>query len=132
MEIHRGTRTIVNDAYNANPDSMEAALRTVASMPGRHVAVVGLMAELGSVAEEEHRRIGALARHLGFAAVIVVGDEPGLAEAAGPVARRVSDVEEAEAVLSGYLRDGDVVLVKASHALGLEALALKLADGIDS
>ena len=128
MEIHSGSRTIVNDAYNANPDSMEAAMRTVASMPGRHVAVVGLMAELGEAAGREHERIGALARDLGFAAVVVVGEEPGLAEAAGPIARRVADDEEAENVLRAFLRDGDVVLVKASHAVGLESLALRLVE----
>ena len=128
MEIHSGSRTIVNDAYNANPDSMEAAMRTVASMPGRHVAVVGLMAELGEAAGREHERIGALARDLGFAAVVVVGEEPGLAEAAGPIARRVVDDEEAENVLRAFLRDGDVVLVKASHAVGLESLALRLVE----
>jgi UDP-N-acetylmuramoyl-tripeptide--D-alanyl-D-alanine ligase len=128
MEIHTGSVTIVNDAYNANPDSMEAALRTVAAMPGRHVAVVGLMAELGIAAAEEHARIGALIRELGFAAVVVVGEEPGLAEAAGPIARRVADGEEAQRVLRGFVRNGDVVLVKASHAVGLEALALRLVE----
>ena len=128
MEIHHGSVTVVNDAYNANPDSMEAALRTVAAMPGRHVACVGLMAELGTVASEEHARLGALARELGFAAVVVVGEEPGLAEAAGPIARRVEDGEEALAVLRTFLRDGDVVLVKASHAVGLETLAVRLVE----
>ena len=58
--------TLVNDAYNANPDSVEAALRTVAKMPGRHVAVLGLMAELGSVEEAEHLRIGRLAAGVGM------------------------------------------------------------------
>jgi UDP-N-acetylmuramoyl-tripeptide--D-alanyl-D-alanine ligase len=128
MEIHRGTVTVVNDAYNANPDSMEAALRTVAAMPGRHVAVLGLMAELGEASAGEHARMGALARELGYAAVIVVGDEPGLADAAGAIARRVADDGEAEEVLARFLRDGDVVLVKASHAVGLEALARRLAE----
>lgn len=126
MEIHHGSITIVNDAYNANPDSMEAAMRTVAAMPGRHVAVVGLMAELGPSAQPEHERIGSLARDLGFAVVVVVGDEPGLAKAAGAAARSVADADEAALMLSDLLRDGDVVLVKASHAVGLEALADRL------
>ena len=67
-------------------------------------------------------------RELGFAAVVVVGEEPGLAEAAGPIARRVEDEEEALRVLRKFLRTGDVVLVKASHALGLEGLAARLME----
>jgi UDP-N-acetylmuramoyl-tripeptide--D-alanyl-D-alanine ligase len=130
MEIHRGSVTVVNDAYNANPDSVEAALRTVAELPGRHVAVLGRMAELGIVAEEEHLRIGALAVELGFAGVVVVGDEPGIARGAGRVARPVADSEEALRVLRGYLREGDVVLVKASRAVGLEALAGRLVEEV--
>ncbi len=130
MEIHHGTVSVVNDAYNANPDSMEAALRSVASMPGRHVAVLGLMAELGPVARDEHLRMGALVRDLDYAEVIVVGEEPGLAEAAGRVARRVGDVDEALRALRGSLREGDVVLVKASNVVGLEPLARQLAEEV--
>jgi UDP-N-acetylmuramoyl-tripeptide--D-alanyl-D-alanine ligase len=131
MEIHRGRFTIVNDAYNANPDSMEAAKRTVAAMPGRHVAVLGTMAELGPVEVAEHERIGRLTGDLGFATVVTVGDEPGIARAAGPIARNVSDVDEAYEVVSRLIRDGDVVLVKASRAIGLERLALRLAAEVD-
>ena len=132
MEIHQGSVTVVNDAYNANPDSMAAALRTVATMPGRHVAVLGLMAELGEVAEREHVRIGDLVRSLGFAAVIVVGDEPGIAVTAGRIARKVEDGDEALRVLEGFRRDGDVVLVKASHSVGLEALAMRLVEEVNA
>ena len=97
-------------------------------MPGRHVAVLGEMAELGPVAEQEHVRIGSLAASLGYAAVVVVGDEPGIARGAGRVARRVDDGEEAVRVLQGFLRTGDVVLVKASRSVGLEGLALALVE----
>jgi len=123
MEVHPGTITVVNDAYNANPDSMAASLATVAAMPGRHVAVLGRMHELGETETAGHREVGDLARSLGFAAVIVVGEDPGIADGAGPIARRVTDIDEARAVLSGYVADGDVVLVKASRAEGLEVLA---------
>jgi UDP-N-acetylmuramoyl-tripeptide--D-alanyl-D-alanine ligase len=129
MEIHRGRYTVVNDAYNANPDSMEAAMRTVAAMPGRHLAVLGTMAELGPLEESEHRRIGELADELGFAAVVTVGDEPGIARGAGPIGRNVPDVDAAQTVIERLVRDGDVVLVKASRAIGLEAVALRLAEG---
>ncbi|MDJ0924907.1 MAG: UDP-N-acetylmuramoyl-tripeptide--D-alanyl-D-alanine ligase [Acidimicrobiia bacterium] len=128
MEIHRGRYTVVNDAYNANPDSTEAAMRTVAAIPGRHIAVLGKMAELGSLEASEHGRIGRLASELGFAAVVTVGEDPGIAAAAGPLARNVADVEMAHAVVSAILREGDVLLVKASRAVGLESLALRMAE----
>ena len=123
MEIHHGRYTVVNDAYNANPTSVRAALRTVAALPGRHIAVLGKMAELGSVEAEEHRRMGAEARELGYAAVLTVGDDPGFAEGAGDLARSAADQQEALEMLSTLVRPGDVVLVKASRAIGLEALA---------
>lgn len=126
MEIHRGSFTVVNDAYNANPDSMEAAMRTVAAMPGRHIAVVGTMCELGSVASREHERIGRLAGELGFATVITVGDEPGIAVAAGDIATNVPDRAAAIAAAVEVIRPGDVVLVKASRAVGLEEVATQL------
>ncbi len=128
MEIHHGSFTVVNDAYNANPDSVEAALRTVAAMPGRHIAVLGAMAELGPVAEEEHVRIGTLAAELGFAAVVTVGDEPGIARGAGDVAHPAADDAEALRLLGDMLCAGDVVLVKASRAVGLEDLAEALRE----
>jgi UDP-N-acetylmuramoyl-tripeptide--D-alanyl-D-alanine ligase len=128
MEIHRGRYTVVNDAYNANPDSMEAAMTTVAGMPGRHIAVLGTMAELGHLEATEHERIGRLAADLGFVAVITVGDEPGIATAAGPIGRNVPDADTAMRIIAGLAGDGDVVLVKASRAIGLEALALRLAE----
>jgi UDP-N-acetylmuramoyl-tripeptide--D-alanyl-D-alanine ligase len=129
MEIHTGPVTVVNDAYNANPDSTAAALATVAEMPGRHVAVLGRMHELGPAEEAGHREVGERARRLGFAAVVVVGEDPGIAAGAGPIARPVNDIEEAEAVLREYLAEGDVVLVKASRAEGLETLAERLKGG---
>lgn len=128
MEIHRGRFTVVNDAYNANPDSMEAAMRTVAAMPGRHLAVLGTMAELGPREESEHRRIGELAAQLNFAAVLTVGNEPGMASAAGPIGRNVADADTALALVTGMVREGDVVLIKASRAIGLEEVAMRLAQ----
>lgn len=127
MEIHRGRFTVVNDAYNANPDSVEAAMRTIAEMPGRHIAVLGTMAELGPVEQAEHERIGRLAADLGFASVVTVGNEPGIARAAGSIGRNVADADAAYTVVTRLIGDGDVVLVKASRAVGLEQLALRLA-----
>ncbi|MDX1690133.1 MAG: UDP-N-acetylmuramoyl-tripeptide--D-alanyl-D-alanine ligase [Acidimicrobiia bacterium] len=127
MEVVPGRYTVVNDAYNANPDSAATALRTVAALPGRPVAVLGEMLELGDDAARSHREIGELARDLGYAAVLVVGDDPGIAAGAGAIARRVADDDEARRVLGGIVRDGDVVLVKASRSVGLEDLAAWLA-----
>jgi UDP-N-acetylmuramoyl-tripeptide--D-alanyl-D-alanine ligase len=130
MEVHRGPVTIVNDSYNANPDSMAAALSTVAAMGGRHIAVLGRMRELGEAEFEAHREAGERARRLGFAAVIVVGEAPGLAEGAGPIARIAADADEAERILRRYIAAGDVILVKASRAEGLEVLAERLRGGV--
>ncbi len=127
MERHEGTYVVVNDAYNANPDSMASALQTVAAMPGRHVAVVGRMAELGHLEESEHVRMGALARELGYHSVIVVGEDPGFAKGAGDIARTVATCADAHAAVAALVEPGDVVLVKASRSVGLEQLALQLA-----
>ncbi|MFQ5947247.1 MAG: UDP-N-acetylmuramoyl-tripeptide--D-alanyl-D-alanine ligase [Acidimicrobiia bacterium] len=126
MEVHPGPVTVVNDAYNANPASMASALLTVAAMPGRHLAVLGMMRELGAATIEEHRAVGALAHRLGFTAVLVVGEDPGMAAAAGQVGKRVDTQKEAIDVVRGLMRPGDVVLVKASRAEGLERLAAEI------
>lgn len=122
MEVTPGPVTVVNDAYNANPASTESALRTVAGMPGRRVAVLGEMAELGPVSEKAHRQIGSLADQLGFL-LVVVGDAPGLADGYGRTTRSAADAEAALSLLRTELREGDVVLIKASRVVGLERLA---------
>jgi UDP-N-acetylmuramoyl-tripeptide--D-alanyl-D-alanine ligase len=129
MDVHRGRYTVVNDAYNANPQSVEAALRAAAAMPGdRHIAVLGPMAELGSVCEDSHRAMGALARDLGYDAVVVVGPDHGYVLGAGDLVTNATDLEDGADTLRAVVRPGDVVLVKASRASGLERLALDLAQ----
>jgi UDP-N-acetylmuramoyl-tripeptide--D-alanyl-D-alanine ligase len=128
MEFHRGRFTVVNDAYNANPTSVEAALRTVADLPGRPIAVLGLMAELGEISSDEHIRMGRLAAELGYATVIMVGHDPGLAVGAGAIARNVATMDDALELVARLVRDGDTVLVKASRAVGLEGLAGSLVE----
>jgi UDP-N-acetylmuramoyl-tripeptide--D-alanyl-D-alanine ligase len=128
MEVRRGRFVVVNDAYNANPTSMEAALRTTATLGTPHLAVLGVMAELGPVAEEEHRRIGALAAELGFDPVIVVGDAPGLVDGAAEAAVAVADGGAAFEVATRAASDGAAILVKGSRVAGLEVLAEKLAQ----
>ena len=112
---------LINDAYNANPMSMAAGLRSLAAVDRlRRVAVLGEMAELGDRAAAEHAAIGSLARELGIEVIPVATAEYGLAP--------VADADAAVAALGPV--DGDTaVLVKASRAVGLEAVAAALADG---
>jgi UDP-N-acetylmuramoyl-tripeptide--D-alanyl-D-alanine ligase len=125
IAVGEGRATVVNDAYNANPDSMTAALETVGAMPGRHIAVLGKMFELGQYEAAAHREVGAHAAALGFE-VIVVGDDPGLAAGAGDAATVVPDAADAVDLVRGMIAPGDVLLVKASRAAGLETIAATL------
>ncbi len=129
---------VINDAYNASPDSMAAALRTVAQItaPGqRKVAVLGAMTELGEQAGEEHDRIGLQAVRLRYERIVVVGS----------AARRLylaaisegswdgeavffETADEAYDYLMTELRDGDRVLVKSSNAAGLRFLGDRLGE----
>jgi len=127
--------TVVNDAYNANPDSVRAAIAALTSMSrGRRAfAVLGHMTELGDDADRLHAEIGADAAAAGLAGLIVVGDEaaPILAGARTVSGWRgdlehVPDAAAAVGALKGRLHDGDVVLVKASHSIHLERVALAL------
>jgi len=118
MELRRTAAgaVVINDAYNAGPASMEAALRSLAALPAhRHIAVLGHMAELGPDGPAEHRRIGEVATALGVRVVAV-------AEPAYGVGEVVDDADAAVAALAP-LADGDAVLVKASRAAGLEVVA---------
>jgi UDP-N-acetylmuramoyl-tripeptide--D-alanyl-D-alanine ligase len=128
MEVHSGRFVVVNDAYNANPASMSSALETVAALAGRHVAVLGRMAELGSAAREEHLRIGRLVARLGYDALVVVGEDPGLADGAAGLARAAADLEQGWDLLVDLIAPGDVVLVKGSRVVGLERLAERLVE----
>jgi UDP-N-acetylmuramoyl-tripeptide--D-alanyl-D-alanine ligase len=130
VAVAGGRARLVNDAYNANPASMAAALETVAAMPGRHIAVLGRMHELGAEERDLHVEAGALAARLGFDTVLVVGDDPGIAAGAGDIAMAVPDTASAVAVLGEILRAGDVVVVKASRAAGLESIAAALTRGV--
>ncbi|MBQ0830500.1 UDP-N-acetylmuramoyl-tripeptide--D-alanyl-D-alanine ligase [Streptomyces tagetis] len=130
--------TVVNDAYNANPESMRAALRALAAMgKGRRTwAVLGQMAELGDEALAEHDAVGRLAVRLNVSKLVAVGGR----EAAwlqlgaynegswGEESVHVSDAQAAVDLLRSELRPGDVVLVKASRSVGLESVAAALLD----
>jgi UDP-N-acetylmuramoyl-tripeptide--D-alanyl-D-alanine ligase len=125
---------LINDCYNANPMSMRAALDDLAeSAPGRRVAVLGDMLELGEQERRMHREVGAYARARGVQLLVAVG--PLAAEMGeewdGPV-YRVPDAGEAAALLRRLLRAGDRVLVKGSRGVGLERVAQTLLGGADA
>ncbi|CAM3201007.1 UDP-N-acetylmuramoyl-tripeptide--D-alanyl-D-alanine ligase [Williamsia muralis] len=125
MELTRteGGVLILNDAYNANPTSMAAALDSLATLAAsRRVAVLGVMAELGESAPAEHLAITERARALGVEVIAV--DAPDY----GPDAQHVQTVEQAAAALSD-LASGDAVLVKGSRVAALERVAAALTAG---
>ena len=139
VETARGA-AIVNDCYNANPDSTAAALRAVAAMgaarraerpDARVIAVLGDMAELGPDADALHRDIGALAASLGYDELVAVGEHAGAlvagATAAGP-GTNARAADKADVAGSLELGAGDVVLVKASRVLALEDVTAQLID----
>jgi UDP-N-acetylmuramoyl-tripeptide--D-alanyl-D-alanine ligase len=120
---------VINDAYNANPTSMRAAIETLAGITGarRRIAVLGDMAELGSLAELAHFKIGEQLAHHSIEVLITVGERAARiadgARAEGMDPDRVrpcATVDEASEVLDDVLEPGDVVLVKASRIMGLE------------
>src|SRR4051794_38518369 len=136
MEVFRRADgvTVVNDAYNANPESMRAALAALVRLPARRrIAVLGPMGELGPGAADEHERLGRDAAAVVDLVVAVGADAVGIASGAAAAGRRpgeesvhVPDRAAARALLSEHLRPGDVVLVKASRSYGLELLAADL------
>lgn len=129
--------TVINDAYNASPESTAAALRTLAELTrGRHraIAVIGEMAELGEHATEAHDRIGRLAVRLNIDRLIVVGERAHAAYLGaqhegswGDEALFVETNDAAYDAVRALLRPGDVVLVKSSNSAGLRHLGDRLA-----
>lgn len=124
----RGDWTIINDAYNASPLSMSAAIRTMKEVaPGRRVAVLGDMLELGDVAKTAHRRVGEELAASGAAALVTrgpLGEEIAAgAEAAGMTeVYRCASHEEAAATLKKILHPGDTVLFKGSHGMQMDKI----------
>jgi UDP-N-acetylmuramoyl-tripeptide--D-alanyl-D-alanine ligase len=136
--VRSGGVVIVDDTYNASPGSMRAALELLAGLPGRRIAVLGEMLELGELHDAGHREVGEAAAGLADLLVVVGGREGGGAVgiaqgalAAGMPSPRVlpvADAEDALVTLAGWLAPGDVVLVKASRGIALE----RVVDGLVS
>ncbi|HEX5451805.1 MAG TPA: UDP-N-acetylmuramoyl-tripeptide--D-alanyl-D-alanine ligase, partial [Candidatus Limnocylindrales bacterium] len=125
--VEAGAWRILDDSYNSGPDSMAAALDLLASLPGRRVAVLGEMLELGEASEAEHRRLGTLAVAAGVRILVTVGGEARATAAAAVSAGlpagavdHATDAAEATALLALRLLPGDVVLVKGSRGVELD------------
>jgi UDP-N-acetylmuramoyl-tripeptide--D-alanyl-D-alanine ligase len=129
---------VINDAYNASPDSMKAALQTLATIGRqghRTIAVLGEMAELGRYSVEEHDAIGRIAVRLNIDEVVVVGDGAKLIHMGASQegswdgeSKFFASISDALQHLRGLLGVGDVVLVKSSNSAGLRALGDALAE----
>lgn len=140
MQVLRGRDgiTVINDAYNASPDSMAAALKTLAQIrtPGqRTIAVLGEMSELGEFSGEEHDRIGLLAVRLNISQLVVVGQaarrmhistiNEGSWDGESSI---VDTADEAFELLKDTIKSGDLVLVKSSNSAGLRFLGDRLGE----
>ncbi|MBO1755254.1 UDP-N-acetylmuramoyl-tripeptide--D-alanyl-D-alanine ligase [Allobranchiibius sp. CTAmp26] len=140
MEVHQLERgiTLVNDAYNANPESMSAALAALAQIGRgrRTVAVLGAMRELGDESVSAHRAVGTDAVSRGIDVVVAVGPDAGpVADAVldgGTEARRVEDADAAYDLLVSMLNPGDVVLFKSSRDSGLRYLGDRITERFEA
>jgi UDP-N-acetylmuramoyl-tripeptide--D-alanyl-D-alanine ligase len=128
---------VLDDAYNANADSMGIALQTLQDLPckGRRVAVLGDMAELGAYSDAAHQEVGQRAAELGVGQLFVVGKMAGVMARGARNAglNRVlefAEVETAANAVKQFLKSGDVVLLKASRATRLERIAEVLRGGL--
>jgi UDP-N-acetylmuramoyl-tripeptide--D-alanyl-D-alanine ligase len=130
--VRLGAITVIDDSYNASPRSVLAALDLLAGLPGRRAAVLGEMLELGDASDDGHRVVGeAAAKTLDWLVVVGAGAAAiaeGARSAGMDPARivRARDAQAALDVLPARLRDGDVVLVKASRGIGLD----RIVDGL--
>lgn len=121
-----GERLVIDDCYNANPQSMAAGLRMLAASPARNrVAVLGDMGELGQLTAQAHRDMGALTRRLGLTAV-AVGEKMHALTETDPQAQWFATVEEAMPAIRQLFTPGTAVLVKASHAMHFERIVKEL------
>ncbi len=126
----RGSR-VIDDTYNANPESMKAALQVLAAEPGRRVLVMGDMGELGAQSAAMHSEVGEFARRCGIDALLATGaDSRHAVEAFGPGARHFDDAAALTAAAAAEARSGATLLVKGSRFMQMERVAEALArDG---
>ncbi len=130
--LDTGTLTLINDYYNANPHSMSAAIRSLATLSGRKIAILGDMFELGGDAEALHYEVGELAGQSGVDSLFCCGElaqriRDGYVSAGGTDARWFSSRDALINALPELIKPGDSVLVKASHGMRFELVADALA-----
>jgi UDP-N-acetylmuramoyl-tripeptide--D-alanyl-D-alanine ligase len=124
-----GGALVIDDSYNANPESMKAAMRVLAAEPGRKVFVMGDMGELGQGAEAMHAEVGAFAKELGIDVLLALGD---LARDAvigfGKGAAHFDNIEALRQAARGEATRGTTILVKGSRFMQMERVADALAE----
>jgi len=133
-QVRRGALTVLQDCYNANPDSLRQLLEFLGELPwpGRKIAVLGSMKELGEQSEEAHRLIGRLAAEAGLQGLFLFGEEMAAARSAAQetafpgLLEWTADFGELRGRLTAFVRPGDLVLIKGSRALELERLVPEL------
>jgi UDP-N-acetylmuramoyl-tripeptide--D-alanyl-D-alanine ligase len=136
-QIIRGSVTVIQDCYNANPESFGQVLTFLRALPwpGRKIAVLGAMKELGETSEEAHRRIGNQAAECDFQGLFLFGEEMESAyaelqsRAYKGAAYWMTDIGSLRSSLESYLRQGDLLLIKGSRAVELERITPKLDEG---
>ena len=122
--------TVIDDSYNASPDSMAAALKVLASKPARRVAVLGDMLELGALEEQGHQQVGALCKELKIDLLITFGSaSEKINEAAGSIEKyHLQEREQMLPLLETLLKAGDTVLFKASNSMNFQGFAKELKE----
>jgi UDP-N-acetylmuramoyl-tripeptide--D-alanyl-D-alanine ligase len=125
-----GGVTLVDDSYNASPGAVIAALELLSGLPGRRIAVLGEMLELGDDHEDGHRRVGAAASDVVDRLIVVGEGARGIREGTTAPVELVADRDAARARLLEILEPGDVVLLKASRGIGLDVLVDELAAAL--
>jgi UDP-N-acetylmuramoyl-tripeptide--D-alanyl-D-alanine ligase len=136
-QIIRGPVTVIQDCYNANPDSFGQVFAFISALPwaGRKIGVLGAMGELGEQSEQAHRRLGVQATRCGFQGLFLFGQdmEPAYREIQDQgykgLVEWMTDIESLRASVRSHLRDGDLLLIKGSRAVELERLMPELNEG---
>jgi UDP-N-acetylmuramoyl-tripeptide--D-alanyl-D-alanine ligase len=126
----RGGGVLIDDTYNANPDSTRAAIEVLAAMPGRRILVLGDMGELGAEGPSLHEAVGKAAREAGIEVLLTLGElSAAAATAFGPGARHFADLDALAAALEGMLGPDVTVLVKGSRFMRMERVVWRFIDG---
>ena len=125
--LSSGTNTIILDAYNANPDSMRAAIENLSGMDGKNkVLILGDMFELGDLTEEEHRKIGEITARISFDQVIFCGERMQSAHESNKNSRYFKNRTELENYIESCIFEDSLILIKGSRGMALEVITQKI------